>query len=94
MARSRATVWPICCWDIITYSGGARLDNPQYLRARSWNLFVQDSYRLRRNVTLLFGVRYEYNSPPVDRYDRANSYDPLTKTLVPVGAGECPPRRL
>jgi hypothetical protein len=74
----------------ITYSGGARVDNPQYLRARSWNVFVQESYRLRRNVTLLLGVRYEYNSPPVDRYDRANAFDPLTKTLVPVGQGNVP----
>ena len=37
----------------ITYSGGARLDNPQYLRTRSWNFFLQDSFRLRRNCTFL-----------------------------------------
>ena len=60
----------------ITYSGGARLDNPQYLRTRSWNFFVQDSYRIRPNVTLQLGLRHEYNAPPVDRYDRANTYDP------------------
>ena len=74
----------------VTYSGGARVDNPQYLRARSWNLFVQDSYRVRRNVTLLFGIRYEYNSPPVDRYDRANAYDLSTRSLVPVGENGFP----
>jgi hypothetical protein len=74
----------------ITYSGGARLDNPQYLRTRSWNAFVQDSYRMRSNLTLLFGVRYEYNAPPVDRYDRANLYDPATRTLVPVGENGMP----
>lgn len=73
-----------------TYSGGAHLDNPQYLRTRSWNLFVQDSYRLRRDLTLLLGIRYEYNSPPTDRYDRAATYDPLTETLVPVGTGGVP----
>jgi hypothetical protein len=74
----------------ITYSGGARIDNPQHLRAKSWNLFVQDSYRVRRNITLLLGVRYEYNSPPVDRYDRANAYDLPTKSLVTVGKGGFP----
>jgi hypothetical protein len=71
----------------VTYSGGAQLDNAQYLRTQSWNFFAQDSYRLRRNLTLLFGVRYEYNSPPVDRYDRANTFDLTSKTLVPVGQG-------
>lgn len=75
---------------LITYSGGARLDNPQYLRTRSWNFFAQDSYRLRHNLTLLLGVRYEYNSPPVDRYDRANAFDAATQSLIPVGTGGFP----
>jgi hypothetical protein len=74
----------------ITYSGGARLDNPQHLRTRSWNVFAQDSYRVRGNVTLSLGMRYEYNSPPVDRHDKANVYDTLTKSLVPVGKGGVP----
>ena len=69
----------------ITYSGGARLDNPEYLRSRSWNFYAQDSYRVRPDVTLLFGLRYEYNSPPVDLCDRANVYDPSTQSLAPVG---------
>lgn len=74
----------------VTYSGGARLNNPQYLRAHSWNGFVQDNYRLRPDVTLLFGVRYEYNTPPVDRYDRANVYDTASQSLVAVGTGGIP----
>ena len=74
----------------VTYSGGARLDNPQYLRTRSFNVFGQDSYRVRRNITILLGMRYEYNSPPVDLYDRANAYDPLAKSLAPVGKGGIP----
>ena len=74
----------------VTYSGGAHLDNPQYLRTKSWNFFLQDSFRLRRDVTLLMGARYEYNSPPVDRYDRASVYDPLLKRLVPVGENGMP----
>ncbi len=74
----------------ITYSGGARLDNPQYLRTRSLNLFVHDSYRIRPSVTLQLGLRHEYNAPPVDRYDRANTYDPGTQSLVAVGTGDMP----
>ena len=74
----------------VTYAGGARLDNPQYLRTRSWNAFVQDSYQVRQNLTLLAGLRYEYNAPPVDRYDRANIYDPATKTLAAVGKNGSP----
>jgi hypothetical protein len=68
-----------------TVTGGARVDNPQYLRSKSWSFFVHDSYRVRHNLTLQLGLRYEYNAPPVDRYDRANTYDPVSQTLVPVG---------
>jgi hypothetical protein len=74
----------------VSFSGGARMDNPQYLRSHSWNTFVQDSYRIRRNVTLLFGLRYELNSPPVDRFDRANVYDPAARALLPVGQNGIP----
>ncbi|HYK88585.1 MAG TPA: carboxypeptidase regulatory-like domain-containing protein [Acidobacteriota bacterium] len=74
----------------VTYSGGARLDNPQHLRERSLNLFLQDGYRLRRNITVQLGVRYEYNSPPVDRYDKATAFDPVTNALVPVGKDSLP----
>jgi hypothetical protein len=35
-------------------------------------------------------LRYEYNSPPVDKFDRANLYDPSTGTLVRVGTNGIP----
>jgi hypothetical protein len=73
-----------------TVTGGARIDNPQHLRTKSWNFFLHDSYRVRRNITLQLGLRYEYNAPPVDRYDRANTYDQVSQTLVPVGQGDIP----
>ncbi len=68
-----------------SFSGGARLDNPQYLRTTSVNLFAQDAWHLRPRLTLSLGLRYEYNSPPADRFDRANLYDVQTRSLVPVG---------
>ena len=55
-------------------TGGARVDNHQHLRSNSYNFFVNDSFRVTRNLTLIGGLRYEYNSPPVDAFDRANVY--------------------
>jgi hypothetical protein len=43
-----------------------------------------------RNLNVTLGVRYEYNTPPVDRFDRANVYDPSTGTLVRVGTNGVP----
>ena len=71
-------------------TGGAHLDNPQHLRSNSYNFFVHDTYRIRPNLTLSVGMRYEYNSPPVDTEDRANIYDPATQTLVKVGTDGIP----
>ena len=71
-------------------TGGAMLDNPQRLRARSYNLFINDSYQLSSNLTLSAGLRYEINAPPVDADDRANVYDPATGQLVPVGTNGVP----
>ncbi|MBL8221493.1 MAG: TonB-dependent receptor, partial [Bryobacterales bacterium] len=73
-----------------TFTGGARLDNPQHLRGRSYNVFVNDTFRVRPNVTLTLGLRYEFNQPPVDSQDRANLFDPATGRLVPVGTGGVP----
>jgi len=71
-------------------TGGARLDNHQHLRTESYNFYVNDSVRIRPNVTLSAGVRYEYNSPPVDPEDRANLYDPVTRSLIRVGTAGVP----
>ncbi len=71
-------------------TGGARLDNQQHLRTESYNFFFNDSYRITPRLTLSAGLRYEFNSPPVDTDDRANIYDPATGGLVPVGTGSVP----
>jgi hypothetical protein len=72
------------------YSGLATLDNPQHLRSQSYNVFAESTHRLGRGLTLTAGLRYEYNTPPVDPGDRANLYQVETGTLVPVGSGTMP----
>jgi Carboxypeptidase regulatory-like domain/TonB dependent receptor len=68
----------------------ARVDNPQQIRTESYNFFVNDSYRVTPRLTLTGGLRYEYNSPPVDATDRANVYDVATRALVSVGTNGVP----
>jgi carboxypeptidase family protein len=42
--------------------------NPKInLRSTEYNLFLNDSWRILRNVSLDYGVRYEYNSRPRDK---------------------------
>jgi hypothetical protein len=68
-----------------TFTTLATVDNPQRLRTESYAWFVQDSYRVRPNVTVSAGLRYDLTSPPVDVDDRATLYDPQSGALVPVG---------
>jgi hypothetical protein len=71
-------------------TGGARLDNAQHLRTKSYSGYVNDGFRIKPALTITMGLRYEYNSPPVDTTDRANVYDPATQSLVRVGTNGIP----
>jgi hypothetical protein len=73
-----------------TFTTLARLDNPQRLRTESYAWFVQDSYRVRPDVTISAGLRYDLTSPPVDVEDRATVYDPSSGELVAVGTSGMP----
>ena len=73
-----------------TDSGLARLDNPEHLRTHSYDFFANDTWRLRPNLTLTLGLRYEYDSPGVDAQNRANLYDPALGALAQVGTNGLP----
>ncbi|HEX5604577.1 MAG TPA: TonB-dependent receptor, partial [Pyrinomonadaceae bacterium] len=68
----------------------AHVDNPQKIRTESYNFFINDSYRVTQRLTINGGLRYEYNSPPVDADDRATIYDVVTRSPVPVGTNGVP----
>jgi hypothetical protein len=50
-------------------------------------LFVQDNFRVRSNLTLELGVRYELNLSPTEADDRFVYFDPASASLYRVGQG-------
>ena len=49
------------------------------------SFFAQDNFKVRRNLNLELGLRYEWNMSPSERYDRFIVFDPLSASLVRVG---------
>jgi len=62
----------------------ANTDSNIGLRFYQYNFFGQDSWRVRRNLSLSFGLRYEYNTTPGERQRRIeSSFDAPELSEVP-----------
>ena len=71
-----------------TYSIQTAVDNDFRQRARFWNFYAQDDWRLAEGLTASFGLRYEYNAPAYDADDRFTQFDLRSARLVAPGATE------
>jgi hypothetical protein len=60
--------------------------NAVYLRNRSWSMFAMDNWRANSNLTINYGLRYEYTGPSFEKYNRLVSLDETQdfKDIVPV----------
>jgi trimeric autotransporter adhesin len=58
-------------------------ENNYHFRGNSWDLYVQDEWKIRGNLTLNLGVRYEYVSPFSELDNRLANLDVTPGVLNP-----------
>lgn len=54
-----------------------RFDYTADLRQRNIELYAQDEYKVRRNLTLYYGLRYSVYGMPYDKNGRLANFDPM-----------------
>jgi hypothetical protein len=71
----------------LPFKSSVTVGNPT-LQLHNWAYagFFQDDWRVSKNLTLNFGVRYEYNSVPQEAHNLLGNFDPNVG-LVQVGHG-------
>jgi hypothetical protein len=60
-------------------------DTGGYMLRNNWRWWVNDEMRVSPNLTLNLGVRWEYDGPFYEKFNRLTNFDPATGDLVIAG---------
>ncbi len=79
--RLNGDAWATFLLGVIDGSSGARRKTPQNIIREQWGVFFQDDLKLTRRITLNLGIRYEYETAPIEEKDRMSRYLDLTDPI-------------
>ncbi|MBI4903054.1 MAG: TonB-dependent receptor [Acidobacteria bacterium] len=57
-----------------------------YPRSTYTGFYLQDDFKLHPRITLNFGLRYEYQLPWVEKFDRMFTFEPSTGSMITAGS--------
>lgn len=68
-------------------TGAAPVDRPQYFRSSTYGAFVQNDWKLRPNLTVNIGLRWEYYAPPTEAKGNLTNFVPANNPDTGLSAG-------
>ncbi|MCC6860431.1 MAG: TonB-dependent receptor, partial [Bryobacterales bacterium] len=78
--------WATFLLGAIDNNSDARFITPQNIIRKQWGIFFQDDFKLTRRITLNLGLRYEYETAPIEELDRMSRYLDLTQPIPEMQA--------
>jgi hypothetical protein len=62
-------------------TGGAPLQKPRYFRTSIYSAFAQNDWKLRPNLTVNIGLRWEYYAPPTEAKGNLTNFVPTSSSV-------------
>lgn len=68
-------------------TGAAPFTRPRYFRSSNYGLFIQNDWKVRPNLTLNLGLRWEYYAPPTEAAGHLANFEPTNDPVNGLADG-------